>query len=292
MRGHRGERCGHNPLAYDTSWSDGNSELLAHSGSRDQSSRFAGDIARSIGDSSYYGYTGTNTRACFPNSRQCDGQTGKHPGRERAGSLFYSSPSGDGQCRPGKPPRGRKPSTGPRHHRRGRLDGWAWPQIPLDSSPVNSCIAVVHGNQARPPLTGGVTSNQRVMTHAAVSVAELLLFTGRPAGATWAPGRSLWRMGCTPRWLDEPVSTTRANLPPEAQDPFMAAMQAAPPQHCPKCRGFVVVERDFYGTYGSCLTRGYVHDVISSPPVDLASEKAAQPQRRRRRQPSHGKQRL
>ena len=198
MRGHRGERCGHNPLAYDTSWSDGNSELLAHSGSRDQSSRFAGDIARSIGDSSYYGYTGTNTRACFPNSRQCDGQTGKHPGRERAGSLFYSSPSGDGQCRPGKPPRGRKPSTGPRYHRRGRLDGWAWPQIPLDSSPVNSCIAVVHGNQARPPLTGGVTSNQRVMTHAAVSVAELLLFTGRPAGATWAPGRSLWRMGCTP----------------------------------------------------------------------------------------------
>ena len=37
---------------------------------------------------------------------------------------------------------------------------------------------------------------------------------------------------------------------------------------------------------------GYVHEVLTRPPVDLAAEEAAMPVRQRRRQPSHGKLRL
>ncbi len=72
----------------------------------------------------------------------------------------------------------------------------------------------------------------------------------------------------------------------------MPALQEAPPKACPKCRGTVIVERDWHGTYGSCIMCGYVHEVLTSPPVDLAAEEAALPLRQRRRQPSHGKLRL
>jgi ribosomal protein L37AE/L43A len=72
----------------------------------------------------------------------------------------------------------------------------------------------------------------------------------------------------------------------------MPALQAAPPHHCPKCRGHVLVERDVYGTYGSCLSCGYVHDVLDHQPVDLAAEEAARPTRQRRRRPSYGNQSL
>ena len=72
----------------------------------------------------------------------------------------------------------------------------------------------------------------------------------------------------------------------------MPALQEAPPKSCPKCRGTMIVERDWHGTYGSCIMCGYVHEVLTSPPIDLAAEEAALPQRQRRRQPSHGKLRL
>lgn len=74
--------------------------------------------------------------------------------------------------------------------------------------------------------------------------------------------------------------------------PLMPASQEAPPKNCPKCRGHIIVEHDWHGTYGECITCGYVHEVLTSPPVDLAAEEAAQPVRQRRRGPSHAKQRL
>lgn len=72
----------------------------------------------------------------------------------------------------------------------------------------------------------------------------------------------------------------------------MPAMQSAPPKNCPKCGGTIIVEHDHYGTVGSCIMCGYQHEVLTAPPVDLAAEEAALPQRQRRRQPSHGKLRL
>ena len=39
----------------------------------------------------------------------------------------------------------------------------------------------------------------------------------------------------------------------------MPALQEAPPKSCPKCRGSMIVERDWHGTYGSCIMCGYVH---------------------------------
>ena len=72
----------------------------------------------------------------------------------------------------------------------------------------------------------------------------------------------------------------------------MAAFQAVPPSRCPRCRGKMWVERDFYGTYGSCISCGYVHEVLSRAPIDIAAEEAALPVRVRRRGPSHGTVRL
>ena len=72
----------------------------------------------------------------------------------------------------------------------------------------------------------------------------------------------------------------------------MPASQAAPPKTCPKCRGLIFVERDLHGTYGSCISCGYVHDVLITPPVDFEAEEAALPVRVRRRGPSHGNCRL
>ena len=73
---------------------------------------------------------------------------------------------------------------------------------------------------------------------------------------------------------------------------IMPALQEAPLANCPKCSGAIVIERDWHGTYGSCIMCGYVHEVLTRPPVDLAAEEAAMPVRQRRRQPSHGKLRL
>lgn len=67
----------------------------------------------------------------------------------------------------------------------------------------------------------------------------------------------------------------------------MPSLQEAPPKKCPRCRGAMIVESDWHGTYGSCIICGYVHEVQTHP-VDLAAEEAALPERQRRRQPSHG----
>ncbi len=67
-------------------------------------------------------------------------------------------------------------------------------------------------------------------------------------------------------------------------------MQQAPPRTCPRCRGSIIFESDWYGTYGSCLSCGYVYEVMSTPPIDL-HQGDGNP-RQRRRQPSHGKLRL
>lgn len=51
------------------------------------------------------------------------------------------------------------------------------------------------------------------------------------------------------------------------------------------------MERDWYGEYSSCIACGYVHEVVTAPPIDLRAEVEGAP-RQRRRQPSHGKLRL
>ena len=67
-------------------------------------------------------------------------------------------------------------------------------------------------------------------------------------------------------------------------------MKFALPRNCPRCRGSMIPERDWYGEYSTCLSCGYVHEAVSSPPIDLMEEENGS--RQRRRQPSHGKIRL
>lgn len=67
--------------------------------------------------------------------------------------------------------------------------------------------------------------------------------------------------------------------------------QRAVPRNCPRCRGSMIFERDWYGVYGSCISCGYVYEVMSSPPIDIHQEESGTG-RQRRRQPSHGKLRL
>jgi len=68
-------------------------------------------------------------------------------------------------------------------------------------------------------------------------------------------------------------------------------MQAAPPRVCPRCRGSMILEEDWYGSYSSCLSCGYVYE-FGAIAEDLQSEEGSGPHRQRRRQPSHGKLRL
>ena len=63
------------------------------------------------------------------------------------------------------------------------------------------------------------------------------------------------------------------------------------PRVCPRCRGSMIMERDWYGAYSSCIACGYVHEVLTTPAIDLQREVEDTP-RQRRRQPSHGKLRL
>ena len=70
-----------------------------------------------------------------------------------------------------------------------------------------------------------------------------------------------------------------------------ARMNTTLPRTCPRCRGSMIIERDWYGAYSTCLCCGYVHEAISTPPIDLLDEEEGHP-RQRRRQPSHGKLRL
>ena len=68
-------------------------------------------------------------------------------------------------------------------------------------------------------------------------------------------------------------------------------METTAPRSCPRCRGAMIMERDWYGSYSSCLSCGFVHEMLSSPPIDLDAE-SSRPERQRRRQPSHGRLRL
>lgn len=52
------------------------------------------------------------------------------------------------------------------------------------------------------------------------------------------------------------------------------------------------MERDWYGSYSTCLTCGFVHEMLSSPPIDVPSDDDEHAGRQRRRQPSHGRLRL
>ena len=63
---------------------------------------------------------------------------------------------------------------------------------------------------------------------------------------------------------------------------------------CPRCRGSMIPERDWYGEYSTCLSCGFVREAVSTPPIDLLDEEETSNggHRQRRRQPSHGKIRL
>lgn len=69
-------------------------------------------------------------------------------------------------------------------------------------------------------------------------------------------------------------------------------MQSLAPKNCPRCRGSMIPERDWYGAYSTCIACGFVHEVLSSPPIDLPGANDGIGARQRRRQPSHGKLRL
>jgi hypothetical protein len=68
-------------------------------------------------------------------------------------------------------------------------------------------------------------------------------------------------------------------------------MPSAGPTTCPRCRGAMISERDWYGSYSTCLSCGFVHEVLASPPIDLPPDEPASG-RQRRREPSHGRLRL
>jgi hypothetical protein len=66
-------------------------------------------------------------------------------------------------------------------------------------------------------------------------------------------------------------------------------MQAFPPRLCSRCNGAMITERDWYGAYSTCLQCGFVHEMVSSPAIDLLDSEESAGTRQRRRQPSHGK---
>jgi len=72
----------------------------------------------------------------------------------------------------------------------------------------------------------------------------------------------------------------------------MSATKAASPHNCPRCRGWIITERDWYGSYSTCLCCGYVYEAMATPPIELLEEEQSGHPRQRRRQPSHGKLRL
>jgi len=91
------------------------------------------------------------------------------------------------------------------------------------------------------------------------------------------------------RELNVPLRAQRRT--PERALEGHAFMNTNLPRTCPRCRGSMIIERDWYGAYGTCLCCGYVHEAVTAPPIDLLEEEEGHP-RQRRRQPSHGKLRL
>ena len=72
----------------------------------------------------------------------------------------------------------------------------------------------------------------------------------------------------------------------------MALIVEPPPNACPRCRGFIVVEDDAYGEFATCIQCGYVHESERPDPEDLLEEERLAAGKQRRCQPSHGKLRL
>lgn len=73
----------------------------------------------------------------------------------------------------------------------------------------------------------------------------------------------------------------------------MPTATTAPPRSCPRCSGSMLLERDWYGAYGTCICCGYVYEASASSALEiLREEEQLAATRQRRRQPSHGKLRL
>jgi hypothetical protein len=67
---------------------------------------------------------------------------------------------------------------------------------------------------------------------------------------------------------------------------------STPPKNCPRCRGLMLIEDDWYGKFGTCIACGFVHDNERCDPKDIEEEERLLAGKQRRRQPSHGKLRL
>ncbi len=70
---------------------------------------------------------------------------------------------------------------------------------------------------------------------------------------------------------------------------LMTSLTASLLRSCPRCSGRLFHGRDPYGGYSSCVCCGFVHEWVSGPAIDMPDDT---PGRQRRREPSHGKQRL
>lgn len=68
-------------------------------------------------------------------------------------------------------------------------------------------------------------------------------------------------------------------------------METSSPPNCPRCRGSMLREEDWYGAFSTCLCCGFVHEVGAMAALELENELNGE-HRQRRRQPSHGKLRL
>ncbi len=64
------------------------------------------------------------------------------------------------------------------------------------------------------------------------------------------------------------------------------------PSRCPRCEAMMLVESDSHGTFGSCVTCGYVQDLKRISAGELLAEEKLAAGKQRRRQPSHGSLRL
>ena len=64
------------------------------------------------------------------------------------------------------------------------------------------------------------------------------------------------------------------------------------PRICPRCKGPMIPESDWYGQYSTCLYCGYVHEAVSTPPLEILEEELDGSQRQKRRQPAHYKSRI
>ena len=91
----------------------------------------------------------------------------------------------------------------------------------------------------------------------------------------------------TPKTTDTTNGQSRPPTTPQKMSRSLL-IRGGIPRTCPRCRGSMIIERDWYGAYGTCLSCGYTHETITPPPVEDEFEV----DRQRRRQPSHGKMRL